>query len=58
MKQCEVLIVRELFPGSGVVRSFGYRTETAGDNYALFGKTDCFVCCSPRNEITGSMAIL
>ena len=58
MKQCEVLIVRELFPGSDVVRSFGYRTETAGDNYALFSETDCFVCCSPRNEITGSMAIL
>ena len=58
MKQWEVLMVRELFPGSNVVRSFGYRTETAGDNYALFWKTDCFVRCSPFDGIIGRTTVL
>ena len=56
MKQCKDLTVRELFPGSDVVRSFGYRVASPRDNYALFGETDCFVCCSPCNRIIGNMA--
>lgn len=38
MKQYEVLIDQELFPGSDVVRGFTYKKAASGDDYALFGK--------------------
>nr|WP_296454951.1 hypothetical protein [uncultured Acetatifactor sp.] len=53
MKRYEVLTAKELFHGSDIVRSFGYRAAASGDNYALFWKTDCFVCCSPFDGIIG-----
>ncbi len=58
MRQYEVLMAKELFAGSDVVRRFSYKAEAAGDNYALFWGTDCFVCCSPRDVITGSTTVL
>lgn len=58
MKQYEVLIAKELFHGSDVVRGFAYKAGTAGDNYALFQKTDCFVCNSPFDGRIGSMTDL
>lgn len=54
MKRYEVLIAKELFRGSDVVRGFSYKAETAGDNYALFQETDCFVCSSPFDGIIGA----
>lgn len=53
MKRYEVLIAKELFRGSDVVRGFSYKAETAGDNYALFQETDCFVSYSPCDESAG-----
>ena len=58
MKQCEVLRHKELFDGSDIVRRFTYKAGTAGDNYALFWETDCFVCSSPFDGIIGRMAVL
>ncbi len=58
MKPYEVLMARELFPGSDIVRSFGYRAAASGDNYALFWKTDCFVRCSPFDGIIRSTTAL
>lgn len=58
MKRYEVLAVKELFAGSDIVRRFTYKTELLGTTMPFFGKTDCFVCCSPRDELTGSMAVL
>lgn len=58
MKRYEVLMEKELFHGSDIVRSFGYKATTSGDNYALFRETDCFVRCSPFDRIFGSMADL
>ena len=58
MKRYEILTAKELFHGSDVVRGFAYKTETSGDNYALFQKTDCFVSCSPCDGMTGSMTVL
>ncbi|MDE5590242.1 MAG: hypothetical protein K2K63_00560 [Acetatifactor sp.] len=58
MKRYEVLMAKELFHGSDVVRSFAYKAGTSGDNYALFEKTDCFVRCSPCDGIIGNMAVL
>ena len=46
MKRYEVLLDKELFHGSDIVRSFGYKAAVSGDNYALFQETDCFVRCS------------
>lgn len=53
MKQYEVLLDQELFPGSDVVRGFAYKAAASGDNYALFWETDCFVRCSPFDGIIG-----
>ena len=53
MKRYEVLEKRELFPGSDIVRSFGYRAAASGDNYGPFEGTDCFVRCSPCDWIRG-----
>ena len=36
MKRYEVLLDKELFHGSDIVRSFGYKAAVSGDNYALF----------------------
>lgn len=58
MKQYEVLLAKELFHGSDIVRGFAYKAGTTGDNYALFWKTDCFVCSSPFDGITESMTVL
>lgn len=58
MKQYEVLIAKELFHGSDIVRGFAYKAGTAGDSYALFQKTDCFVCSSPFDGMIGSMTDL
>jgi len=58
MKQYEVLMDQELFPGSDVVRGFAYKAAAAGDNYALFWKTDCFVRCSPFDGIIGRTTVL
>lgn len=56
MRQYEVLTAKELFHGSDVIRSFGYKAKTARGNYALFWKSDCFVCCSPQDIRIGNMA--
>ena len=53
MKQYEVLMKQELFPGSDVVRAFGYRMAASGDNYALLGKR--IVLCA-AHHVTGSLA--
>lgn len=58
MKRYEVLMAKELFPGSDIVRGFSYKTATSGDNYALFWKTDCFVRCSLFDGIIGRAAVL
>lgn len=58
MKQCELLIAKKLFDGSDIIRKFTYKAETAGDNYALFRKTDCFVCGSPFDGIIGGRTVL
>ena len=58
MKRYEVLLDKELFHGSDIVRSFGYKTAASGDNYALFQETDCFVRCSPCDGIIGSATVL
>ena len=58
MKRYEVLMAKKLFDGSDIIRAFCYKTELAGDNYAHFGETDCFVCGSPCNAISGSVVIL
>ncbi|MBD5524437.1 MAG: hypothetical protein HDR04_08465 [Lachnospiraceae bacterium] len=58
MNQYEVLTAKELFVGSDIVRRFTYKTELQGITMPFFGTTDCFVCCSPRDEIIGIMAVL
>ena len=58
MKRYEVLMAKELFHGSDVVRGFAYKTVSSGDNYALFRKTDCFVRSSSCDGIIRSMAVL
>ena len=58
MKRYEVLTAKELFAGSDIVRRFTYKTELQGITMPFFGTTDCFVCCSPRDEMIGSMAVL
>lgn len=58
MRQYEVLKDKELFPGSDIVRSFGYKTAVSGDNYALLGKSDCFVRRSPYDGMIGNMTVL
>ena len=50
MKRYEVLKERELFPGSDIVRSFGYRTAASGDNYALLRER--IVLCA-AHHVTG-----
>lgn len=56
MKRYEVLMAKKLFPGSDIVRGFGYRAALYGTTMPIFGYTDCFGCCSPRDSMTGSMA--
>lgn len=58
MKRYEVLMAKKLFDGSDIIRRFGYKAANAGDNYALFWETDCFVCCSPHDAMIGSMPAL
>ncbi len=58
MKRYEVLTAKELFHGSDIVRSYGYRTAASGDDYALFSETDCFVRCSPFDGMIGSTTAL
>ena len=58
MKRYEVLLDKELFHGSDIVRSFGYKTAASGDNYALFQETDCFVRCSSWDVTSGSMTVV
>ena len=58
MKRYEVLMDKELFHGSAIVRSFAYKTASSGDNYALFWETDCFVRCSPFDGIIGKTTVL
>lgn len=58
MRQCEILMAKKLFDGSDIIRRYTYKAGTAGDNYALFGETDCFVCSSPFDGINGRMAAL
>lgn len=57
MRQYEVLTAKELFHGSDVIRSFGYKVAGVRDNYALFRNTDCSVCCSPHDEKIRYMAV-
>lgn len=38
MKQYEVLMAKELFRGSDIIRRFSYKVASAGDNYAHFYK--------------------
>lgn len=56
MKQYEVLMAKKLFAGSDIIRGFGYKAGRSQDNYALFGKTDCFVFHSPYDPATGNTA--
>lgn len=56
MRQYEVLMDQELYYGSDVIRAFAYKTGAAGEDYALFWDTDCFVCCSPFGGMIGSVA--
>lgn len=58
MKHSEVLMAKKLFDGSDIIRRFTYKANAVWDNYALFWKTDCFVCSSPFDGITGSTAVL
>ena len=58
MKQYEVLIAKKLFDGSDIIRRYTYKAGTAGDNYALFRETDCFVCSSPFDGMIRGMAVL
>lgn len=58
MKHYEVLMAKKLFDGSDIIRKFTYKAGTVWDNYALFGKTDCFVCSSPFDGIIGSTVVL
>lgn len=58
MRQCEILMAKKLFDGSDIIRRYTYKAGTAGDNYALFWETDCFVCSSPFDGINGRMAVL
>ena len=50
MKRYEVLMERKLFPGSDIVRSFGYKVAALRDNYALLGKR--IVLCA-AHHLTG-----
>lgn len=56
MKQYEVLMAKELFAGSDIIRRFGFKAGRLEDNYALFWKTDCFVFHSPYDAIAGNTA--
>lgn len=38
MKQYEVLLAKEIFRGSDIIRRFSYKVAGAGDNYAHFCK--------------------
>lgn len=38
MKQYEVLLVKELFRGSDVIRGFSYKMASAGTTMPIFGK--------------------
>lgn len=38
MKQYEVLMAKELFAGSDVVRKFSYKTTNVGETMPFFGK--------------------
>lgn len=58
MKHCDVLMAKKLFDGSDIIRRYTYKAGTAGDNYAHFQKTDCFVCSSPFDGIIGSATVL
>jgi len=44
MKHYEILMAKELFAGSDIIRKYTYKMATLQDNYALFQETDCFVC--------------
>ena len=44
MKHYEILMAKELFAGSDIIRKYTYKMATSQDNYALFQETDCFVC--------------
>ena len=50
MKRYEVLLDKELFHGSDIVRSFGYKAAVSGDNYALLKKR--IVLCA-AHHVTG-----
>ena len=52
MEQYEVMLAKELFAGSDIVRRFGYKMQPYGITAPFFGATDCFVCCLPWNEIS------
>lgn len=54
MKQYEILVAKKLFAGSDIIRSFGYKAARPQGNYALFGKTDCFVFHSPYDVTAGN----
>lgn len=47
MKQYEVLLVKELFRGSDVIRGFSYKMASSGTTMPIYRETDCFKCCSP-----------
>lgn len=55
MKQYEILLAKELFRGSDIIRRFSYKMASTGDNYAHFWETDCFACCSPGQALPGGM---
>ena len=58
MKQFEVLMAKELFAGSDIIRRFTYKAKNAGDNYALFWEADCFGCDSPCDATGLKLVIL
>lgn len=55
MKQYEVLLAKELFRGSDIIRGFSYKVAGTRDNYAHFWQADCFVCGSPCKILSGGM---
>ena len=55
MKQYEVLLVKELFRGSDIIRGFSYKMASRGTTMPIYRETDCFECCSPWKALPGDM---
>lgn len=49
MKQSVIFRTKELFPGSGIIRKYSFRTVMKREKSAHFQIYDCFECLSPHN---------